>query len=175
MTTTSHLRAAAVAALTLGALALQPALAQQPAPQAPPPSPSAVATARELITVKGASAVFDPIVTGVIEYVKNAFLPTNPNLGKELNEVAAKLKKDYDAKRAELLGEVATVYAERFTEAELKELIAFYQSPLGKKMSQTEPEVIDAGMKRAQVWADAFSTEVMSKFREEMKKKGHDL
>ncbi|RAI45065.1 DUF2059 domain-containing protein [Rhodoplanes roseus] len=171
MQVASLLRAAAVVALASGAFGLAPAHAQS----TPAPSPAAVATARELIVIKGGSAMFDPIVTGVVEFVKNTFLPTNPQLGNELNEVALKLRKDYDAKRGELLNEVATVYAQKFTEAELKELIAFYKSPLGKKMSTEEPVAIDEGLKRAQVWADAFSNEVMSKFREEMKKKGHDL
>ncbi|MDC7788557.1 DUF2059 domain-containing protein [Rhodoplanes sp. TEM] len=162
------LRAAAVAVLASGALGLGPAQAQQPAP-------SAVAAARELIILKGGNAMFDPIVAGVIEFVKNSYVPTNPQLAGPLNEVAAKLRKDYDGKRAELLGEVAKVYAEKFTEAELKELVAFYKSPLGKKMSTEEPVAIDQSLKNAQVWADSFSGEVMSKFREEMKKKGHDL
>jgi hypothetical protein len=159
----------AVLALAVGAPGL--ALAQAPAQ----PSPSSLAMARELIVIKGGSAMFDPIVSGVIEFVKNTFVPTNPQLSGELNEVAVKLRKDYDAKRAELLNEVATVYARKFTEAELKELVAFYKSPTGKKMATEEPVAIDEGLKRAQSWADAFSAEVMSKFRDEMKKKGHDL
>lgn len=149
------------------------ALAQAPAPAQP--SAASVAIARELIVIKGGSAMFDPIVSGVIEFVKGTFVPTNPQLSGELNEVAVKLRKDYDSKRTDLLNEVASVYAQKFTEAELKELIAFYKSPTGKKMAAEEPAAIDEGLKRAQTWADAFSAEVMTKFRDEMKKKGHDL
>jgi hypothetical protein len=107
--------------------------------------------------------------------VKNVFLPTNPNLGNELNDVAAKLRKDYEPKRDELLNEVARIYAERFSEQELKALIAFYKSPLGRKMVMDEPTIIDESMRRAQTWGDALSSEVMERFRQEMKKKGHDL
>jgi hypothetical protein len=160
-----------VAALALAVGTPGFAFAQAPAQ----PSAASVAIARELIVIKGGSAMFDPIVSGVIEFVKGTFVPTNPQLGGELNEVAGKLRKDYDSKRIDLLNEVATVYAQKFTEAELKELIAFYKSPVGKKMATEEPAAIDEGLKRAQVWADAFSAEVMSRFRDEMKKKGHDL
>lgn len=165
----SLLRAAVVAAVAAGTFGLEPARAQTP------PSPAALASARELIVIKGGSAMFDPIVTGVIEFVKNTFVPTNPQLSGELTDVAGKLRKDYDGKRAELLNEVAAVYAQKFTEPELKELVAFYKSPVGKKMAAEEPAAIDEGLKRAQTWADAFSAEVMGKFRDEMKKKGHDL
>lgn len=164
----------ATAAVALAALLALPApgAAQQPAAA---PAPAAVAAARELLVLKGGDVVFYPIVTGVIETVKNAFVPLNPNLNAELNEVALKLRKDFESKRSDLLNEVAKVYAERFSEAELKQLVAFYKSPLGKKMATDEPAIIDESLRRAQTFGDALSGEVMDGFRAEMKKKGHTL
>ncbi|WP_323973541.1 DUF2059 domain-containing protein [Aeromonas hydrophila] len=37
--------------------------------------------------------------------------------------------------------EVAAIYRKHFTEAELKQLIAFYQSPIGKKSLDTMPAI----------------------------------
>ncbi|MGZ8331275.1 MAG: DUF2059 domain-containing protein [Rhodoplanes sp.] len=163
-------RIAVAATLACGSLLMSgPVAAQQQ------PTPAAVTAAGELLALKGGDVVFTPIVSGVVETVKNVFVPTNPNLGNELNEVATKLRKDYESKRVELLNEVARVYAERFSEQELKALVAFYKSPLGRKMAMEEPAIIDESMRRAQTWGDALSGEVMSRFREEMKKKGHDL
>ena len=145
--------------------------------QAPAPAPSAgaVAAARELIVVKGGAAMFDPVIPGVIETAKNSLVPTNPNLTKELNDVAAQLRKEYDNKRAELVYEVALIYAKHFTEQELKELVAFYKSPLGQKMLKEEPLALDQGMKRAQDWSQDFSEAVLMRIRTEMAKKGHPL
>jgi hypothetical protein len=139
------------------------------------PSPSAVAAAKELLILKGGDLPFNPVVYNVIEKVKNVFLPTNPNLGKELNEVAAKLRKEYEPKRAELINDVARMYAERFSEQEIKTLITFYKSPLGRKMVTEEPKIIDQSLNYVENWGNELSDEVLSKFREEMKKKGHDL
>jgi hypothetical protein len=145
--------------------------------QAPAPAPSAgaVAAARELIVVKGGAAMFDPVIPGVIETAKNSLVPTNPNLTKELNDVAAQLRKDYDNKRAELVYEVALIYAKHFSEQELKDLVAFYKSPLGQKMLKEEPLALDQGMKRAQDWSQEFSEAVLMRIRTEMAKKGHPL
>lgn len=143
--------------------------------QAQQPSATAVDLARQVILIKGGNAMFDPIVPGVIETAKNNFLPTNPGLSKDLNEVALQLRREFDPKRAELLTEVARVYAERFTEQELRELVAFYKSPLGQKVVIEEPKALDASMSRAQDWANNFSELVMSRMRAEMKKRGHDL
>ena len=145
--------------------------------QAPAPAPTAgaVAAARELIVVKGGAAMFEPVIPGVIETAKNSLLPTNPNLTKELNDVAAQLRKDYDNKKAELVYEVAVIYAKHFTEQELKDLVTFYKSPLGQKMLKEEPVALEQGMKRAQDWSQDFSDAVLSRIRSEMTKKGHPL
>lgn len=157
------------------AQAQAPARAQASPPANPNPSPAAIAMAREVITLKGASQMFDAVVPGVIETAKNSFIPTNPNLTKELNEVAAQLRRDFDSKRAEVLNEVARTYARRFTEQELKELLAFYKTALGKKVLVEEPLAIDDGIHRAREWADAFSEQIVNRMRAEMKKKGFDL
>jgi uncharacterized protein len=139
------------------------------------PSPAAIDLARQVILIKGGNNMFDPIVPGVIESAKNNFLPTNPGLAKDLNEVAAQLRKEFDPKRTELLGEVAYAYAQHFSEQELKQLVEFYKTPLGQKVVTEEPRALDAGMSRAQDWANNFSEQVINKMRAEMKKRGHDL
>jgi hypothetical protein len=164
-------RIAVAAMLACGSLlvASAPGWAQQK------PSPAAIAAAKELLILKGGDLPFNPVVYNVIEKVKNVFLPTNPNLSKELNEVAAKLRKEYDPKRAELLNDVARMYAERFSEQEIKTLITFYKSPLGRKMVTEEPKIIDQSLHYVENWGNELSDEVLSRFRAEMKKKGHDL
>ena len=139
------------------------------------PSPGAIATAKELITVKGAVALYDPVVPGVIEQAKSVFLQANPTLGKDLNEVALKLRAEYAPRRSEIMDDVAKLYATRFTEQELKDALAFYKSPLGRKLLAEEPNVLDQSMKNAQAWADRLSQEVIAKIRSEMKKRGHEI
>src|SRR5262249_11519527 len=92
------------------------------------PSPTAIAAAKEVITAKGATALYSPLVSGVIERTKSVFLQTNPMLGKDLNEVAAKLHSEYATRSAEIVNDVAKLYASRFTEQELKDILAFYKS-----------------------------------------------
>lgn len=169
MTANSIVRLALATAL-LGAVGagLTPVRAQQP-------SANAVAMAREVIMLKGGNVVYERIVPGVIEHVKNVFVPTNPQLGKPLGEVAELLHKEFEPKKAEIVTEAAKVFAERFTEQELKDIVAFYRSPVGKKLAVEEPASIDQSMRRAQTWADDLADKVMARFRQEMKKKGHDL
>ena len=145
------------------------------AARAQQPTPATVALAKELVVLKGGAAMFDPLIPGVIERAKQTFVPTNPQLIGPLNQVAAQLNKEFAAKRAEVLNEVSRVYAQHFTEAELKQILAFYKSPVGRKMLVEEPKAIDQSLKAAQDWANKFSEVVLERFRAEMKKKGYDL
>ena len=140
-----------------------------------PPSASALALAKELIEIKGATKVYDPVVTGVIEYHKNLLIQSNPNLSKDLNEVAQKLHAEMAPRRAELQLEVVRIYAQHFTEQELKDVLAFYKTPVGRKLVTEEPKVLEDTMKRADQWSAKFAEEIMAKMRAEMKKKGHNV
>lgn len=167
MTFASIHRLALAAAVAFACLAVTGAARAQ--------TPAAVALAKEVVVLKGGAAMFDPLIPGVIERAKENFVPTNPQLIGELNQVAAQLNKEYGAKRGEVINEVAKVYAQHFTEADLKEILAFYKSPAGRKMITEEPKAIDQSLKVAQDWATKFSQVVLERFRTEMKKKGHDL
>src|SRR5581483_1272370 len=161
-------RVLAVLGLFVSIACAVPARAQEP--------PAAnVALAKELILLKGGNSMLDPIIPGVIESAKNVLLQTNPMYAKDLSEVAANLRKEMDPKRDELLMLMARNYAQKFNEAELKELLTFYKSPLGKKMITDEPQVIDQSMLRVQSWSNAFSEQMIARIRADMKKRGKDL
>ena len=162
-------------AAAFACICLAPSAAHAQQPSAAPPSAAAIALARDVVTTKGAAGLADPLVRGVIESVKNSFVPTNPNLTRELNEVAGALHKEFDAKRSEVVDQIARAYATHFTEQELKDLLLFYKTPLGQKFTKEEPAAIEDGLKRAQEWADMFADIVMARMRNEMQKKGHQL
>jgi uncharacterized protein len=167
----SHSTAGALFGALLGlGLALSPGTAG-----AQQPSPSAMANATELATLKGVKSMFEPMVVGMVEKAKGMFLQTNPMLGKDLNEVAAKLRLDYVPRSAEAVAETARLYATRFSEQELKDAIAFYKSPLGHKLLTEEPRIADQSLRFATGWADKLSEEIVGKMRTEMKKRGHDI
>lgn len=162
-------RAVRLAAVTIALVSFGPAAHSQQ------PSAAALATAKELIAFTGSAAVFDPLIAGVVEQAKLLFLQQNPALGKDLNEIAGKLRADLAPRFVELTDEMALLYATHFSESELKAILAFYQSPAGKKMLAQQPTVVDASMKFAQNWANKLSDQVIARMREELRKRGHAL
>jgi hypothetical protein len=162
-----RLAVAGFAAMLLCAAPTTQARAQQG------PTPSQLALANEILDIKGSMTVFEAIVPGVIEKSKNTLLQMNPNLFKDLNAVAIDLRKDYAPRLAALRTDIARIYASRLTEQEMKETLAFYKSPLGKKILSEEPTFVDRSMAAAQDWAIKLNDEVLQRFRAELRKRGH--
>jgi hypothetical protein len=165
---------AVISAVRLAALTVT-LVAFGAAAHAQQPSAAAIQTAKDIVTVTGATALFNPLIPGVIEQAKNLFLQQNPGLGKDLNEIALKMRTDLAPRFEELTSEVAKLYAAHFTEAELKELLAFYKSPVGAKLITEQPKVGEDGLKFAQDWANQLSDKVIANMRDELKKRGHAL
>jgi hypothetical protein len=136
------------------------------------PSANAIATARQLLELKGAFSGYNGAVPGTIENVKMQLMQNNISYQKDLTEVAAKLKQDMQGRDTEIGNEMARLYATDFTEPELKDLLAFYKSPLGKKVLTQEPQTIGASLQYMKAWGEKFGDEVDGKFHEEMKKRG---
>jgi len=161
-------------AIRMATIAVALALAS-PAAYAQQPSATAIATAKEVVIITGATTLFNPLITGVVEQAKLLFLQQNPALAKDLNEISAKLRSDLAPRFEELVNNVAKNYATSFTEQELKDILAFYKTPAGRKLISDQPKVVDASLKFAQNWANTLSEQVIGKMRDELKKKGHAL
>jgi hypothetical protein len=134
-----------------------------------------VALAKQMLQVTHAMTVFTPLIPGVVEQARLFYLQQNPSLGKDLSEVATKIRNDLQPRFAELIDDLAKIYAETFSEQEMKEIIAFYQTPAGKKMLDQQPRLVDASMNFAGNWANKLSEEVTARIREELIKRGHKM
>ena len=174
---------AAALAVSL-ALVGAPAFAQQknaPAPAATgvpglkPATPAALAAAKEILTLKNASAMYASAVPNLVEQTKNALLQSNLNYQKDLNEVAVIVAKSLAGREKEIGDGMAQVYANEFTEQELKDLVTFYKSPLGQKLLSSEPRAIQFSMSYMNQWAQQFAEVINGQFRAEMKKRGKDI
>jgi len=160
--------AAAIACLAWTCGATHGAQAQQR------PSAAAVALATQLLELKGGLAAFDPAVEGVVIHHRNTLLQINPNLSRDVDAVVQLMRAEGTARRKEMQSEVAMGYASVFSEQDLKDMIAFYKTPLGKKMIEAEPKAGEASTKRAEAWIEKYAESTMTRMRAEMKKRGHN-
>jgi hypothetical protein len=165
--------------LALGlALASVPAAAQQAAPAQPqvkPASPAAIAAAKEILVMKNAGGMYQNAVPSIVQQTKDTLLQSNLNYQKDLNEVAVIVAQNLAGREKEIGEGMARIYANEFTEQELKDLVTFYKSPLGQKLLASEPRAIQTSMAYMNQWAQQFAEIVNGEFRAEMRKRGKQI
>jgi len=168
-------RILSAAGLALGlALGGHPAAAQSTAPLKPA-SPAAIAAATEILNMKHASQVYQNAVPSIVQKTKDVLLQNNLNYQKDLNEVAPIVAQNLAGRTKEIGDGMAQIYANEFTEQELKDIVAFYKTPLGQKLLSTEPVAIQMSMSYMNKWAQAFAETVNAEFRAEMRKRGKEI
>jgi hypothetical protein len=161
------------AGLVLGlALTGVPAGAQQPGA---PPSPAAIAAAKEILAMKKASQMYTLAVPNIVAQTKAVLLQNNLNYQKDLNEVAVVVAQNLAGREKEIGEGMAKIYATEFTEQELKDLVTFYKTPLGQKLLTSEPKAIEQSMAYMNQWAQSFAEIVNAQFRAEMRKRGKEI
>lgn len=169
--------AAAVALAGIPAMAQAPKQGAAPAPAAPakPIPPAALAAAKEILTMKNATAMYANAIPGLVAQARNGLVQQNLNYQKDLDEVSVIVAKNLAGREKEIGEGMAQIYATEFTEQELKDLVAFYKTPLGAKLLSNEPRAIQLSMNWMQQWAQAFQEKINEEFRAEMKKRNKPI
>ena len=161
-------------------LVVTPAIAQTtaPAPAAPAPgAPTAaqIALARELVVNSGVSRSFAIVIPQFLDQIGTRVTQTRPDLIKDLNVVMEQIKPEFDKRVEQMVDTAGRLYAERLTEAQLKDVVAFFKSASGMKYVEQQPLVLNALYVSMQGWQQQISQDMMTRVREEMKKKGHEM
>jgi hypothetical protein len=129
--------------LTLAAAVLTaPALAQQK----PAPTDAAkTATIRRLLEVTGAAR----LALQGMEAMIPAQRATNPQVPPAFwDAFLAHARRDLN----QLVDSMVPIYAARFSKDELDQLVRFYESPLGKHLSEAQPQILQESMQVGQRW-----------------------
>ena len=71
-----------------------------------------------------------------------------------------------------LLAESVPLYAKHFTQNEVKSLIAFYKTSLGKKIIKTMPVIMNEGMLLGQAWGQSLTVNLESRIGARLKREG---
>ena len=149
------------------------ALAQQNA--AAPVVPSHLTVAAEVLKASGLSRTFETSVPNVVNMLRTNVTRQRPELARDIEEAL----KTVEAKVPEMMNagisEAARFLAARMNEAELKEVMTFLSSAVGKKYVETLPAFMDDMLPYLERWTQNAGQTMTGLFREEMAKRGHKL
>ena len=161
-----------LAAASLGlALLAGTAVAQTPPAQ---PSPSHMALATEVAMNSGITRSFDAVTAPLLEDLRQMQV-AKPEIKKDLEEVVELLKPEMEMQKKRMVNSTTRAFATHMTEAELREIAAFFKSPAGKKYVDKQPPVFDDIMREMQAWSQEVEEYVLVRAKAEMQKRGHNL
>ena len=104
------------------------------------------ATLKEMIQVSGAEASYKGVVSQMMTMFKKqkSTVPVAfwDELGIELNKIAVE----------QLVDLVLPIYQKHLTEEDIKGIVAFYKTPVGKKFAEQTPLITQESMAAGQEW-----------------------
>jgi hypothetical protein len=68
---------------------------------------------------------------------------------------------DFDSSLPSLYEKLATVYMETYTKEDIKAMLAFYESPVGKKMADKSADLMEKSQAAGQEWGEGLQGMMM--------------
>jgi len=135
--------------------------------------PKKLALSEQLLDLAGSKAmigqILDQVAPGLTQLIEQA----NPGKEAEVEDVMTHyvMPKMKDS-LPEAMHECAAIYARHFSTDELSQLVAFYQSPIGRKLVQEQPQMGQELAGVGAAWARAAAVQAVRDYADEFRKRG---
>jgi hypothetical protein len=166
---TTHLRAA----LFCGVLAAVVLSAAPAVPQSP--SAEAMAAARELVVASRAGDQIKTLLPFIFQQIKPMIVQNRPEVERDYDKIMPLMVEEMSARIAEFAEAMTLIYARHFTVAELRQIQAFYNTPVGQKLLDRMPAIAQESMTLGQKIGEAIGKDVQGRIIEELRKRGHRI
>ena len=159
-------------AIVVAALAI-PAIAATTRAQAP--DPARLAAAKDMMEASRVDKQFEQVIPLLLDRMKESFRTLAPDKRGDIDSVFEQMQSKFLSRRGELLEEIAVLYAQRLEAAEMKAVAEFYRSPVGSKLIDAQPQIMQDSIMAGQRWGQRIGREIEEEARRELKRRGIDL
>lgn len=138
-------------------------------------SPDTLSLARQYVDLTDNAQIFETnlIRTG-IETMRTV-VSQNPEMAEDVSAAIGVVIEAYSTRKDELFDQFARVYALRFTDDELREIVVFYQTDVGRKLA-TSNSIINTELSTVmQIYQANLNIEFFAQVRAELREKGIEL
>ena len=113
---------------------------------------------RQLLELMGSGKLAEQVAGQMITLFQNAYTDVDKQFWDEFSK---------EMKTAELLELIVPIYEKYYTEEEVEQLITFYKTPLGKKVTESLPMITQESMEAGRMWGEGIGMKVVQRLREE--------
>lgn len=133
---------------------------------------SHLAAAKEAMQATGATTRLDGILVEVASFTKAGLIATRPDIEGDITQIVDEAAISLAPRRGPLEDEVATIYANVFTEDELKTISGFFGSETGAKFLNETPFLFRQVDEASKVWRTGITRDLSQMVQEKLKEKG---
>ena len=134
------------------------------------------AVIKELMDVTGSAQMGQLFANAFVTQMSEILRTTNPNIPPRAITI---LEEEVNAViNAEMTGEgrfyelIYPIYHKYFTVKDIKELIAFYKTPIGKKAITVMPQLTQESMITGQMWGESLGPIIQERLSKRFEKEG---
>ena len=139
--------------------------------------PTQLVAARKLLEVTGSDRLAEQMVHMMVPQIANLFIRSRPEKKDEIVKILRQAIQDQTKPETmnRLKEALARIYAREFTTGEMKKIIAFFETPEGKKFVQKMPAIMAKSQRAGIAWSREVGGKIIDQTRKQAKAKGIDL
>jgi len=128
---------------------------------------------RKMLEVTGAQKLGEQMMATVMQQMSQSMQQANPGIPPRMLEIATEVARDLFTKEfPSLTPKLVATYAKVLTHDDVKQLLVFYESPLGKRLIALTPALQQAGAQAGQEWAQTLVPQLQAELIARFKKEG---
>jgi hypothetical protein len=132
-----------------------------------------LAAANEAMTLMGGADRMSATIELLMPVMANSIRKQTPGVSEEtMAAFQTALREEMQKHVPEMMSQIACIYARHYTLAELKELSAFYGSPLGKKLVSSSSDIAKETLPVGMAWGMRVGTAAAEHVKEILRAKG---
>ena len=139
------------------------------------PAPDAVAAAKELIIASKMAEQMNQMLPQIMQQLKPLVVKGNPLAERDFDALMPVISAAMNTHLEAYINSGAQIYARHFTADEMRQVTDFYRTPIGQKLLQKLPQVMQETMAVGQQLGQAVAQDVQKRMIEELRKRGHNI
>lgn len=146
---------------------------------AEPLTPEKMQDTKKLLEVTGALKVGQSMSEAIVNQMSQSLKKARPDIpDKAFGVIASEVNKtiaDEIANKNGLIDMMVGLYHKHFTHQEIREMIAFYQTPTGKKVGALAPVISQEGFAIGQQWGQSLAPVIGKRVQDRLRKEGFQI
>lgn len=139
-------------------------------------TPAKKADIHRLLEVTGATNISQMFSQAVVRQMTEAIKKTRPDIPAKMFDVLAeevnKTIAESMVAKGGFVDQVVPVYHKYFSHEEIKAMVAFYQTPVGKKAIEVMPRMVQESMAIGQEWGKSLGPVIQQRIKARFEQEG---